>query len=89
MIFLVVAGLVLSATAATLPRDTAIDVVLQAPSAPPEGHNVVDASFQSYSIEFSYMLDYAGNKSYVMAKNPNLHTADEESLVIQTSTPSR
>lgn len=38
---------------------------LQVPDSPAEGRQVVDAAFQSYSIEFSYMADYAGNFSYV------------------------
>lgn len=58
--------LVLAASAAVLPRDTENEsIILDAPSTAPEGHNVVDASFQSYSIEFNYMLDFAGNNSYV------------------------
>ncbi|KAF4534706.1 Glycoside hydrolase family 79 [Lasiodiplodia theobromae] len=58
-------SLVLSVSAAVLPRQTEDEViVLEAPSAPPDDHNVVDASFQSYSIEFNYMLDYAGNNSH-------------------------
>jgi hypothetical protein len=36
---------------------------LSIPSLPPAGKQIVDANFQSYSIEFSYMLDYAGNLS--------------------------
>lgn len=35
---------------------------LQVPNSAPEGRQIVDSSFQSYSIEFSYMLDFAGNK---------------------------
>ena len=40
-------------------------IELQIPDSPAEGSQVVDAAFQSYSIEYSYMLDYAGNFSYV------------------------
>jgi hypothetical protein len=36
---------------------------LAVPQSPPPGKLVVDGNFQSYSIEFSYMLDYAGNNS--------------------------
>lgn len=36
---------------------------LSVPTFPQRGRQVVDANFQSYSIEFSYMLDYAGNDS--------------------------
>ncbi|KAH8801732.1 hypothetical protein F5884DRAFT_889825 [Xylogone sp. PMI_703] len=48
---------------------------LQVPNSPPQGHQIVDGNFQSYSIEFSYMLDFAGNHShpnkfsYQMLKN--------------------
>jgi hypothetical protein len=41
-------------------------ITLDVPSSPPEGRQIVDAAFQSYSIEFSYMQDYAGNET-----NPN------------------
>ena len=41
-------------------------ITLDVPSAPPAGRQVIDAAFQSYSIEFSYMQDYAGNNT-----NPN------------------
>ena len=41
------------------------EIGLQIPDLPAEGRQVVDAAFQSYSIEFSYMADYAGNFSYV------------------------
>jgi hypothetical protein len=48
-------------------RDSSIIVnrnfSLSVPSLPPAGKQIVDANFQSYSIEFSYMLDYAGNLS--------------------------
>lgn len=37
------------------------NVQLEVPNSAPEGRQIVDASFQSYSIEFSYMLDFAGN----------------------------
>jgi hypothetical protein len=33
------------------------------PEHPPAGQQVVDANYQSYSIEFSYMQDYAGNNT--------------------------
>jgi hypothetical protein len=39
-------------------------VELDVPNVPTEGRQVVDAVFQSYSIEFSYMADYAGNFTY-------------------------
>lgn len=37
---------------------------LSVPPLPPTGKQIVDGNFQSYSIEFSYMLDYAGNVSF-------------------------
>ncbi|KAG6359218.1 hypothetical protein INS49_012739 [Diaporthe citri] len=40
------------------------NVQLKVPNSAPEGRQIVDASFQSYSIEFSYMLDFAGNASH-------------------------
>ncbi|KAH8650916.1 hypothetical protein BGZ60DRAFT_508900 [Tricladium varicosporioides] len=42
------------------------NLTLTVPSSPPAGKQIVDGNYQSYSIEFSYMLDYAGNLS-----NPN------------------
>lgn len=56
--------LVLLALGELVHRSAAADnVTLEASSSPPDGQNVVDAAFQSYSIEFNYMLDYAGNES--------------------------
>lgn len=43
-------------------QEEAESVQLQVPSSAPEGRQIVDSSFQSYSIEFSYMLDFAGNE---------------------------
>ncbi|KAF2239937.1 glycoside hydrolase family 79 protein [Viridothelium virens] len=37
---------------------------LNVPNSPTTGRQIIDAAFQSYSIEFSYMADYAGNNSY-------------------------
>ncbi|KAJ5960282.1 family 79 glycoside hydrolase [Penicillium vulpinum] len=37
---------------------------LKVPSSPPAGRQIVDANYQSYSIEFSYMHDYAGNDTH-------------------------
>lgn len=37
---------------------------LTVPSSPQTGRQVVDANYQSYSVEFSYMQDFAGNDSY-------------------------
>lgn len=37
---------------------------LSIPQAPSRSRQTVEGNFQSYSIEFSYMLDYAGNDSY-------------------------
>ncbi|CAG8957767.1 hypothetical protein HYFRA_00000105 [Hymenoscyphus fraxineus] len=34
------------------------------PKSAPAGRQVIDAAFQSFSIEFSYMLDYAGNNTH-------------------------
>ncbi|OJJ02013.1 hypothetical protein ASPVEDRAFT_131611 [Aspergillus versicolor CBS 583.65] len=39
-------------------------VSLSIPSTAAPGHQTLDANFLSYSIEFSYMLDYAGNNSH-------------------------
>ncbi|KAF2118086.1 glycoside hydrolase superfamily [Lophiotrema nucula] len=39
-------------------------VELSIPPKPPAGHLTVDANYQSYSIEFSYMNDYAGNNTH-------------------------
>ncbi|KAK6077438.1 glycoside hydrolase family 79 protein [Seiridium cupressi] len=36
---------------------------LNIPSSAPSGKQIVDANYQSYSIEFNYMLDFAGNNS--------------------------
>lgn len=41
------------------------NVQLDVPDTVPKGRQIVDARFQSYSIEFSYMLDFAGNARYV------------------------
>lgn len=41
-------------------------ITLDIPSSAPPGRQIIDAAFQSYSIEFSYMQDYAGNNT-----NPN------------------
>lgn len=36
------------------------------PAATPlPGKQIVDAAYQSFSIEFSFMADYAGNDTYV------------------------
>jgi hypothetical protein len=43
------------------------NVQLEVPNTVPEGRQIVDAGFQSYSIEFSYMLDFAGNARYVLS----------------------
>ncbi|KAF8853900.1 hypothetical protein BDZ45DRAFT_716386 [Acephala macrosclerotiorum] len=37
--------------------------MLSIPSLPPAGRQIINANYQSYSIEFSYMLEYAGNIS--------------------------
>ncbi|KAJ7835861.1 hypothetical protein B0H13DRAFT_2240055 [Mycena leptocephala] len=54
----------------TLARQDVFNLVLDAPEHPPAGQQVVDANYQSYSIEFSYMQDYAGNNT-----NPNKFSA--------------
>lgn len=41
------------------------------PSSAPAGRQVINADFQGYSIEFSYMLDYAGNLSYLPILPPS------------------
>ncbi|KAI9684330.1 MAG: hypothetical protein M1820_010889 [Bogoriella megaspora] len=59
-------GDVAEASPATLSARRIINETIQlnVPSSPTAGRQVVDAAFQSYSIEFSYMADYAGNDSY-------------------------
>ncbi|KAH8897390.1 hypothetical protein GQ53DRAFT_818660 [Thozetella sp. PMI_491] len=42
-------------------------IVLSPPATPALGRQVVDAAYQSFSIEFSYMADFAGNNT-----DPNL-----------------
>ena len=39
-------------------------ITLSVPATPAPGRNVVDAAYQSFSIEFSYMADYGGNDTY-------------------------
>lgn len=39
-------------------------IPLSIPTAAAPGHQTIDGNFLSYSIEFSYMLDYAGNNSW-------------------------
>lgn len=39
-------------------------VTLSIPQSPSPGRQIIDENFQSYSIEFSYMQDYAGNTSH-------------------------
>ncbi|KAI0140536.1 hypothetical protein GGR57DRAFT_487880 [Xylariaceae sp. FL1272] len=40
------------------------NITLTPPKAPAPGRQVVDGAYSSFSIEFSYMADYAGNDSY-------------------------
>ncbi|KAI0187813.1 hypothetical protein EV127DRAFT_368742 [Xylaria flabelliformis] len=42
-------------------------VVLSPPGSPASGRQIVDAAYSSFSVEFSYMADYAGNDTH-----PNL-----------------
>ncbi|KAI1740385.1 hypothetical protein F4680DRAFT_117700 [Xylaria scruposa] len=42
-------------------------VVLSPPGSPAPGRQIVDAAYNSFSVEFSYMADYAGNDTH-----PNL-----------------
>lgn len=64
--FYVLSSLCASSLAAVLfRRANESTVALTAPSSPPSDRQAIDASFQSYSIEFNYMLDYAGNNSFV------------------------
>jgi hypothetical protein len=39
-------------------------ITLSPSAAPAPGRQVVDAAYQSFSIEFSYMADYGGNDTY-------------------------
>ena len=43
-------------------------IALNVPDSPTAGRQVIDGAFQSYSIEFSCMADYAGNDSYANTK---------------------
>jgi len=54
-------GLSIAAVVARSPASR--EVSLSVPSRPPAGRQVVDANYQSYSIEFSYMQDFAGNNT--------------------------
>lgn len=62
-----VAGLLLSHCDIFMVNAASVNttVSLQIPSSPPPWRQVIDARYQSYSIEFNYMLDYAGNQSFV------------------------
>lgn len=40
---------------------------LEPPTAPARGRQVVDAAYQSFSIEFSYMADYGGNNTLALS----------------------
>ena len=45
-------------------------IKLSPPTTPSHGRQVVDAAYQSFSIEFSYMADYGGNDTYAPLVNP-------------------
>ncbi|KAI0406616.1 hypothetical protein F4802DRAFT_606064 [Xylaria palmicola] len=48
-------------------RNITDTIKLSPPKSPAPGRQVVDAAYSSYSVEFSYMADYAGNDTH-----PNL-----------------
>lgn len=52
-------------SAASFKPNITTTIPLSVPAAPAPGKQVVDAAYQSFSIEFSYMADYAGNDTYV------------------------
>jgi hypothetical protein len=41
-------------------------ITLSPPSAPASHRQVVDAAYNSFSVEFSYMADFGGNDTYVL-----------------------
>lgn len=47
-------------------------------STPAPGRQVVDAAYQSFSIEFSYMADYGGNNTSVLLTLSHLQTPTNE-----------
>jgi hypothetical protein len=47
---------------------------LSVPSSAPPGRQTIDAAFQSYSIELSSMVDFAGNLSSVLYPFPSFPT---------------
>jgi len=64
-------GLVVGASVSEISNITTSSTVtrivsIALPSSAPAGRQVIDAAFQGYSIEFSYMVDYAGNLSCVL-----------------------
>lgn len=68
--YLLVSAQLTVALGITVPRSlntTAVTRTLPIalPSTAPAGRQIINADFQGYSIEFSYMLDYAGNLSYL------------------------
>jgi hypothetical protein len=54
----------LAASRTSLKPNVTNVITLSAPAAPAPGRQVVDAAYQSFSIEFSYMADYGGNDTY-------------------------
>lgn len=43
------------------------EINISPPASPRPGKQIVDAAYQSFSIEFSFMADYAGNDTYVQS----------------------
>lgn len=41
------------------------EIIISPAASPRPGKQIVDAAYQSFSIEFSFMADYAGNNTYV------------------------
>lgn len=56
--------------ALAVPQKVVSSRTLKVPSHAPAGKQIVSANYQSYSIEFSYMQDFAGNNSYVAQNIP-------------------
>lgn len=62
-----VASLVpLAASAVSFKPNVTNTIRLEPPATPAMGRQVVDAAYQSFSIEFSYMADYGGNNTFVL-----------------------
>ena len=73
-------------------------ITLKFPNSPPPGTQVLDGTFQSFSIEYAYMADFGGNLRYHHTFHPpkttkisNPHSATQISsptASLKTSSPS-